>query len=71
MLASVGAGLLTVKVVVAFPPPGAAFVTVTVREPVPAVEPIVMLAVSCVALSTLVELTVMPDPKLTLVTPSM
>ena len=57
------------KLVVALPPPGGAFVTVTVRAPVPAVEAIVMLTVSWVALFTVVEFTVMSGPKSTVVTP--
>src|SRR5262249_46229935 len=44
-------------------------VTVTFRAPVVAVAEIVMLAVALVALATLTLLTVMPLPKLALVTP--
>ena len=66
---SVGAGLLTVNVCPAdVPPPGAELLTVTDPAPVRLRCVIVMLAVICVALSTVVVLTVMPEPKLTEVT---
>lgn len=54
---------------VAVPPPGAALVTDTFRAPVTAVPAIVMLAVICVLLPTVVEFTVMSNPKLTELTP--
>ena len=56
---------------VAVPPPGVTLVTETLRAPVAAVAAIVMVAVSCVALFTVVEFTVMPEPKLTVVAPLM
>lgn len=56
---------------VAVPPPGAALVTDTFRAPVAAVPAIVMLAVIFVLLLTVVEFTVMSDPKLTELTPLM
>jgi hypothetical protein len=43
--------------------------TVTIREPVLAVELMVMLALALVALLTVTELTVMPAPKFVVVTP--
>ena len=54
---------------VAVPPPGVTLVTETLRAPVAAVAAIVMVAVSCVALFTVVEFTVMSGPKSTVVTP--
>jgi len=72
ILDKVGAGFApTVKpfVNVAVPPPGPALVTETFRAPCAAFAPIVMLAVICVALLTVVELTVMSAPKLTELTP--
>src|SRR4051812_15483520 len=73
MLARVGAGLLTVKpfVSVAVPPPGLALVTDTFRVPVAAVEPIVMLAVIWVELSTVVVLTLSLHDALPIFTPVM
>ena len=54
---------------VAVPPPGVALVTETSRAPVAAVAVIVILAVTCVVLFTVVEFTVMLGPKLAVVTP--
>ena len=71
MLVVVEAGLLTEKLVVALPPPGVALFTVTVRDPVAAVAAMVIFAVSCVALLTVVEFTVMSALKSTVVTPVM
>ncbi len=69
---SVGAGLLTVNVCVALvPPPGTAFVTENARGPVAAATVIVRLAVICVGLLTVVELTVIPAPGFTALTPVM
>src|SRR6266849_4500921 len=66
------AGLITVNVCVPeVPPPGALFVTDTLRGPVAAVEAMVMLAVIWVALSTEVVFTVMSEPKFTELTPLM
>ena len=66
-------GLLTVNpfVRVAVPPPGAGFVTETLRGPVAAPDPIVTFAVRFVPLFTVTVLTVMFAPKLTVVTPLM
>lgn len=71
--AVVVAGLFTVNAFVsdAVPPPGALFVTETVRAPGVAPDPIVMFAVICVALFTVVVFTVMFAPKLTELTPLM
>jgi len=65
------AGLLTVNpfVRVAVPPPGVLFVTDTFRAPTVAFEAIVMLAVICVELSTVVEFAVIFVPKFTELTP--
>jgi len=61
--------LLTVKrltnVPVALPPPEPGLVTDTLRTPVAALDPIVMFATICVLLLTVVVLTVMFEPKLT------
>src|SRR5206468_3144386 len=64
---SVGAGLLTVKVAGALPPPGPGLVTVAVRAPSVAAVLMVMLAVSAVALVTVVEFTVTPTAPLSTV----
>ena len=50
---------------VAVPPPGVGLVTETSLGPGAAAPPIVMFAVICVALSTVVKFTVMFGPKLT------
>ncbi len=65
---SVGAGLLTVNVCGALVPLPA-FVTVKVRGPVAAAAVIVMLAVICVALFTVVVFTVIPRPTSTELAP--
>jgi len=72
-LVMVGTGFFTVKplVRVAVPPPGVAFLTDTSRGPVGAAAPIVILALILVPLLTVVEFTVMPDPKITELTPLM
>ena len=54
---------------VAVPPPGAAFVTDTDREPVAALTLIVIVVVSWDELLITGVLTVMPEPKSTDVTP--
>src|SRR5260370_38102009 len=63
--------LLTVNplVRVPVPPPGVGLVTVTFRAPAVAPAVMVMLAVICVLVLTVVEFTVMFEPKLTVVTP--
>ena len=53
---------LTVKALASDPLPASGLVTVTARAPVAAPEAIVTLALSSVALSNVVELTVMPAP---------
>jgi len=68
MLVKVGAGFPpTVKPFgnVAVPPPGGVLVTETLRALSAALEPMVILAVICVVLLTMVELTVTSAPKLT------
>ena len=67
------AGLLIVNAFVklAVPPPGAGFVTDTLRAPTAAPDPIVMLAVILMLLFTVTVLTVMFAPKFTVVTPVM
>jgi hypothetical protein len=60
---------LTVKTLVAVPVPASGLVTVKLRSPVVALELIVMLAVSCVALRKVVELTVICVPENALVAP--
>jgi hypothetical protein len=59
---TVGAAL-TVKTLAPVPTPASGFVTVTSRAPVVAFEATVMLAVSEVALTNVVEFTVMPVPE--------
>src|ERR1019366_8111927 len=59
---TVGAAL-TVKIPVPVPTPASGLVTVTFPAPVVAPEEIVMLAVSVVALTKVVELTVIPLPE--------
>jgi hypothetical protein len=72
MLASVGAGLLTVKppLRTVVPPPGAALTTDTSRTPKAASSGMVIFTVICVALLTVEEFTVIPEPKLTVLTPA-
>jgi len=72
MLVKVGLGLLpTVKpfAKTVDPPPGAVLVTETFRGPSAALAPMVIFAVICVALLTIVESTVMSAPKFTELTP--
>ncbi len=70
---SVGVGLAARTVNpparVALPPPGAGFVTVTFRAPSDALDPITRVAVRDVALTTDTSLTVMLEPKETVVRP--
>jgi hypothetical protein len=73
MLVTVGPGdvMLNAPVRVAVPPPGAGLVTVTFLAPGVAVPPIVIPAVTCVpAVFTVAVFTVIPSPKLTVLTPS-
>ena len=70
MFAKVDAGLFTVKILFAeVPPPGALLVTEKFRAPVAALAAMVRFAVKFVELFTVVELTVMPLPTFTEVTP--
>jgi len=71
MLARVGAGFPIVKALVraALPPPGAGFVTVTVRNPREAPALTEMLDTARVGLVTVTEFTAIPSPKLTAVIP--
>ncbi len=65
MLVKVGAGFCTAKVWAAeVPPPGTALVAVTLRLPVAASTATVIFMVIWVALSTVVEFTVMPAPEI-------
>ena len=69
-LVKVGGGLPTVKVWFAeVPPPGALLVTKKFRAPVAAPAAIVRFVVKLVELFTVVELTVIPVPTFTVVTP--
>ena len=54
---------MTVKQALQEPIPASGFVTVTLRAPVAAPAAIMMFAVSCVELTKVVELTVMPLPE--------
>jgi hypothetical protein len=67
----VGAGLPTIKpfVSVAVPPPRGGFVTTMFRAPSAAPAATTRLAASCVGLATATELTVIPEPKTTVVDP--
>jgi hypothetical protein len=68
---NVGRGFPTRKpfVRVAVPPPGGGFVTVTFRLPSTAPAAIASVAVICVGLAMVVELTVIPEPKSSVVDP--
>jgi hypothetical protein len=70
MLASVGAGLLTVNAPLraVVPPPGAGLTTDTSRAPKAASRGMVIFTVICVALLTVEEFTVMPEPKFAVLT---
>lgn len=70
-LVSVGIGFTTSKAVdrVCVPPPGATFVTVTSRNPSAASRATERSTNNWLGLLTVSEVTVTPDPKLTVVTP--
>ena len=67
----VGVGFPTLNTLtrVAVPPPGGAFVTLTLRVPVLALTATVMFAIALVEDKTISEFTVMPVPKEAVVTP--